>query len=365
MADDEPAPRDVSRRTFLRVSAIVGLAAAAGIGIVTLAQRGTSGAVDAIRSALQLPKPTDPAAALSASVTPSLPGLAPAITANSDFYQIDVAMTVPVVDVDTWQLTIDGLVDAPMHLTFDQLTALPSMSRYITLNCVSNPVGGDLVGTALWQGVRLTDLLASVGVHPDADLVLGKSVDGFTAGFPRALLDDGRDAMVAYAMNGEPLPAIHGFPVRLVVPGLYGYVSATKWLSQIKLTTLARDVPFWFSRGWSTDGRVESASRIDVPHDGTKVAAGPTAIGGRAWHQHTAVGAVQISIDEGPWQDTTLADKISVDTWRLWSFTWDATPGKHQLRVRVIDGNGTAQSEQVRDVLPGASSGLHTITISV
>jgi DMSO/TMAO reductase YedYZ molybdopterin-dependent catalytic subunit len=330
-----------------------------------VARRGTSAAVDAVRTTLRFSAPTDPAKPLPAGVTPDVPGIAPAITPNADFYQIDVALTPPAVDIATWSLTIDGQVDSPLTLTYDQILAMPSIERYVALTCVSNEVGGDLVGTAKWQGVRLTDLLAKVGVKPGADLVVGRSVDGFTVGFPRAILDDGRDAMVAYAMNGEPLPVKHGFPVRLVVPGLYGYVSATKWLEQIKLTTIADDVPFWMQRGWALDGRIESASRIDVPRDGVTVPAGRVAVGGRAWHQHTGVGSVEVSVDGGPWEQATLAAPIGPDTWRLWSWQWTAVAGSHQLRVRMHDLDGTVQSSTDRPVFPGASSGLHTISVNV
>jgi DMSO/TMAO reductase YedYZ molybdopterin-dependent catalytic subunit len=354
----------VDRRTVIRAAGFIGIASAVGLGVVTLARRGSTAAVDAVRTTLKLPKPTDPAPVLGSGITPPVPGIAPAITPADDFYQIDVALTPPSVDVATWSLTIDGRVDTPLTLSYADLIAMPSIERYVTLTCVSNDVGGDLVGTAKWQGVRLTDLLAKVGVHSDADLVVGRSVDNFTVGFPRALLDDGRDAMVVYAMNGEPLPVKHGFPVRMVVPGLYGYVSATKWLTQIKLTTLDADVPFWFARGWSSDGRIESASRIDVPRDGVRIAAGRVAVGGRAWHQHTGVGSVEVSVDGGPWMAATLADKIGIDTWRLWSYQWDATAGDHQLRVRMHDIDGTPQTSDARPVFPGASSGLHTITVT-
>jgi DMSO/TMAO reductase YedYZ molybdopterin-dependent catalytic subunit len=318
-----------------------------------------------VRTTLKIPAPTDPAAVLSAGITPDVPGIAPAITPAEDFYQIDVSLTAPSVDVATWALTIDGRVDKPITLSYNDLLAMPSIERYVTLTCVSNDVGGDLVGTAKWQGVRLTDLLAKVGVHDDATMVLGRSVDGFTVGFPRSVLDDGRDAMVVYAMNGEPLPVKHGFPVRMVVPGLYGYVSATKWLEQIKLTTPTEDVPFWFSRGWSDDGTIESASRIDVPRDGTPAKAGKVAVGGRAWHQHTGVGSVEVRVDDGAWEKATLADAIGVDTWRLWSWQWDATPGQHTLSVRMHDLDGTVQSDVQRPTFPGASSGLHSIVVNV
>ena len=364
-----PAPATagpvVERRTVLRAAAVVGVATAVGLGVVALGRRGSAAAVDAVRTSLRIPRPTDPAPALPAGITPDVPGIAPAITPNADFYQIDVSLSPPVVDLASWKLEVSGRVDSPLTLTYDQLLALPSIERHVALTCVSNEVGGDLVGTARWQGVRLTDVLAKVGVHDDADLVMGVSVDGFTTGFPRAVLDDGRDAMIAYAMNGEPLPVRHGFPVRLVVPGLYGYVSATKWLQEIRLTTLADDVPFWLQRGWAQDGTIEAASRIDVPRADTRVSAGTVAVGGRAWHQHTGVGSVEVSVDGGPWQPATLAAPIGTDAWRLWSWSWTAMAGTHELRVRMHDLDGTAQDSDVRPVFPGASSGLHTITVAV
>ena len=355
----------VERRTVLRMAAVVGGASAVGLVVVAATRRASSAAVDAVRTALRIPAPTNPAPPLPPGITPDVPGIAPAITPNTDFYQIDVSLSAPAVDVATWQLSVTGRVTTPLTLTYDQLLALPSIERYVALTCVSNEVGGDLVGTARWQGVRLTDVLARAGVHDDADLVMGVSVDGFTTGFPRSVLADGRDAMVAYAMNGEPLPVRHGFPVRLVVPGLYGYVSATKWLEEIRLTTLADDVPFWLQRGWAEDGRIEAASRIDVPRTGARVAAGTVAVGGRAWHQHTGVGSVEISVDGGPWQRATLAAPIGTDAWRLWSWPWPATTGRHELRVRMHDLDGTAQDSTSRPVFPGASSGLHTISVDV
>jgi DMSO/TMAO reductase YedYZ molybdopterin-dependent catalytic subunit len=368
-----PAPRSatavtgtaVDRRTVLRAAGVIGAATVVGLGVVALTKRASSATADAVRTALRLPKPTDPAPALPAGITPPVPGIAPAITPNADFYQIDVALSAPVIDVASWTLAVTGQVDSPLTLTLDQLLALPSIERHVALTCVSNDVGGDLVGTARWQGVRLTDVLDKVGVQDGADLVLGVSVDGFTAGFPRSILGDGRDAMIAYAMNGEPLPVRHGFPARLVVPGLYGYVSATKWLREIRLTTLAADVPFWLQRGWAEDGTIEAASRIDVPRGGTRIAAGTVAVGGRAWHQHTGVGSVEVSVDGGPWEAATLAAPIGTDAWRLWSWQWQAPSGTHELRVRMHDLDGTPQDSGVRPVFPGASSGLHTITVDV
>jgi DMSO/TMAO reductase YedYZ molybdopterin-dependent catalytic subunit len=355
----------LERRTVLRAAAVVGGLAVLGVGIVAATRRGSSAAVDAARAALRLPAPTDPAPPLPGGITPAVPGIAPAVTPNADFYQIDVSLTPPTVDVADWSLAITGMVDSPRTLTYADLQALPSIERHVTLTCVSNEVGGDLVGNALWQGVRLTDLLESVGVQPDADALVGQSVDGFTAGFPLQVLDDGRDAMVAYAMNGEPLPVKHGFPARLVVPGLYGYVSATKWLAEIRLTTFNRETPFWLSRGWAADGTIEAASRIDVPRDGVRVPAGRVAVGGRAWHQHAGVGSVQVSVDGGLWVDARLASPIGIDSWQLWSWQWDAVPGRHTLRVRMVGLDGSPQVETERPVFPGAASGLHIITVDV
>jgi DMSO/TMAO reductase YedYZ molybdopterin-dependent catalytic subunit len=367
-ADDEPsavAPTGVDRRTVLRTAGLLGAVAAVGLGAVVWARRTTVAGVDAVRATLRIPPPSDPAPPVPAGATPAVAGLAPAVTPNGDFYRIDTAISLPAGSLEDWRLTIEGRVDRELTLTYAQLLARPSIERVITLTCVSNPVGGGLVGTARWQGVRLADLLDEVGVHDDATLVLGRSDDGFTAGFPRALLDDGRDAMVAYAMNGDPLPAAHGFPLRLVVPGLYGYVSATKWLTSIRLTTIEDDTPFWVARQWSPDGRIEAASRIDVPADGTTLAAGAVVVAGRAWHQHAGVGSVELSIDGGPWVDAELAPSLGLDSWRLWTARWTASPGTHELRVRMLDSAGRPQSDERHDVFPGASSGLHSVTVEV
>jgi DMSO/TMAO reductase YedYZ molybdopterin-dependent catalytic subunit len=355
----------VSRRTVVTGAGVLAATAVVALGAAAAVRRGGTAAVDKVRATLRLPVPTDPAPPLPAGVTPPVDGLAPAVTPNADFYRIDTAIGTPAVDVTSWQLTVGGRVDHPLTLTYEQLLARPSIERYVTLACVSNGVGGDLVSNARWQGVRLTDLLGDAGVHPDADLVLGVSTDGFTAGFPRSVLGDGRDAMVAYAMNGEPLPAEHGFPARLVVPGLYGYVSATKWLTEISLTTLADDTPFWVARGWSADGAVESASRIDVPRDGATVRSGPVVVAGRAWHQHLGIGGVELSVDGGAWQQATLAAPIGTDTWRLWTWDWDAATGSHHLQVRMRGVDGAEQSGDVHDPFPGASSGWHTIEVLV
>ena len=359
------APGGLDRRTFLQLTAVVATAGAIGIGVATVVRRSGSAAIDAVRSALTLPKPTDPAPSLPAGIDPPVPGIAPAITPNADFYQIDTALVTPSVEVDGWALRIDGRVATPLTLSYADLLAMPSIERYVALTCVSNEVGGDLVGTAKWQGVPLADVLKKVGVNADATALVGESIDGFTAGFPLSVLDDGRDAMIAYAMNDEPLPVKHGFPARLVVPGLYGYVSATKWLTAIRLTTLEETVPFWLQRGWAADGTIEIASRIDVPRASTRIDGGTVAIGGRAWHQHRGVKAVQVRVDGGAWEDAVLAAGMGTDAWRLWSWQWQATAGDHRLEVRAQSLDGAWQTEAVRPIFPGASSGLHAIDVSV
>ncbi|MEO6821437.1 MAG: molybdopterin-dependent oxidoreductase, partial [Candidatus Nanopelagicales bacterium] len=309
-----------------------------------------------------------PRAAISDPPVPAganIPGIAPAVTSNAAFYRVDTALYLPQVDTTGYTLSLGGLVAKPLSWSYAQLMAMPQVERTVTLTCVSNGVGGDLVSNARWQGVPLRALLdLAGGPTSTAEQVLGHSVDGFTAGFPLELALDGREPFVAFAMNGQPLPVEHGFPARLIVPGLYGYVSATKWLTNITLTTLD-DVGYWAGLGWSADGRIVAASRIDRPNNDDTVPAGTVVVAGRAWHQHVGVGAVQVQVDSGPWQDATLADGMGTNAWRLWSYRWAAVSGQHQLKVRMIDPDGSVQSSLVRSVFPGASSGLDTIAVTV
>jgi len=251
----------------------------------------------------------------------------------------------------------------PFTLTLDELLGEPMVERHVTLACVSNEVGGSLVGTARWLGVPLARLLERAGVQPTADQVVGRSVDGFTVGFPTAVALDGRDAIVAVCMNGEPLPRRHGFPARLVVPGLYGYVSATKWLTEIRLTTFDAFDAYWIERGWAEEGPVKTQSRIDVPRG--RVAAGPVAVAGVAWATHRGISAVEVRVDGGAWQPATLAAAISDDTWRQWHLTWDATPGRHVLEVRATDGGGEVQPAERTPVFPDGATGHHRIAVEV
>ncbi|MBC7372841.1 MAG: molybdopterin-dependent oxidoreductase, partial [Frankiales bacterium] len=271
------------------------------------------------------------------------------------------------VDSRTWSMGVRGRVDRQLSLTYDQLLAMPQVEADITIACVSNEVGGDLVGLARWQGVLLRDVLALAGVQPGATQIVGESVDGFTAGFPTTFGTDDRFAMIAVGMNGEPLPIEHGFPARLIVPGLYGYVSATKWLKNITLTTLEEFDGFWIPRGWSKLGPIKIASRIDVPGSGSTVTAGPVTVGGMAWApgRRRGVTGVEVRVDGGAWQPAELGGALSEDAWRQWRWTWDATPGRRLLEVRATDRTGEVQTERIVPVAPDGASGYHAVEIDV
>jgi DMSO/TMAO reductase YedYZ molybdopterin-dependent catalytic subunit len=372
---DRPTDPHASRRAFFAYAGVAGAFAVVAGTAGARSLRSRSTVVDEARRAIQLPAPTNqlvpPAAsaAMQAPGTATFPidGLTPYLVPNDDFYRIDTALNVPQVDVDTWSMKVGGLVDAPFELTFADLLALPQVQEAVTLSCVSNEVGGNLVGNAVWQGVPLGALLQRAGVQPGATQIVGRSVDGFTAGFPTAALDDGRTALVAIAMNGEPLPARHGFPARLVVAGLYGYVSATKWLREIRLTTLEEFDGYWIPRGWSKEGPVKTQSRIDVPRAGANLAAGPTPIAGVAWAPGPGRGItkVEVQVDDGDWIEATLGDVLSDETWREWMVRWDATPGTHVLRARATDGTGETQTSEPAPVEPDGATGWPTRRVKV
>jgi DMSO/TMAO reductase YedYZ molybdopterin-dependent catalytic subunit len=320
--------------------------------------------VAAAREAVALPAPAAPASAGTGQGF-VLPGLSPYITPNEDFYRIDTALTVPQVDVGRWRLDVRGLVERPFSISFDDLLAMDAVEETVTLQCVSNEVGGDLVGNAVWQGVPLADLLERAGVASGATQVVGRSVDRWTAGFPTELVGDGRVAMVAYAMNGEPLPLRHGFPARLVVSGLYGYVSATKWLREIELTTWEGFDGYWVPRGWAKEGPIKTASRIDTPRAGTTLAAGRVAVAGVALAPTRGISAVEVQVDDEAWRPSRLADAATEHTWVQWVLEWDATPGDHVLRVRATDGTGAIQTEDIRPPQPDGATGWHTRRVRV
>jgi DMSO/TMAO reductase YedYZ molybdopterin-dependent catalytic subunit len=291
------------------------------------------------------------------------PGLTPFITPNADFYRIDTALRAPRVDSSSWSLKLSGLVDDEFSIDYAELLAMDSVSVPVTIQCVSNEVGGDLIGTAVWQGVPLAALLDRAGVRGDAEQVVGRSVDGFTAGFPLADARDGRTAVVAYAMNGEPLPRDHGYPARLVVAGLYGYVSATKWLESIELTTWDAFDGYWVPRGWSKTGPIKTASRIDVPSG--PVPAGDVAVAGVAWAPARGISRVELQVDDGDWVECELAASASDETWVQWRYVWSAESGSHRLRVRATDGAGAIQTAEVAPPAPDGASGHHTRNVRV
>jgi DMSO/TMAO reductase YedYZ molybdopterin-dependent catalytic subunit len=351
------------RRRFLQIAGgTVVAAVVAGLGGRWF---GTRRGVSAERAALTLPAPASAAPMLPVDVDERLPNLSPFVTPNGDFYLIDTTLVAPQVAADTWKLSIHGRVRKPLTLTYRQLLQRPTIERYITLACVSNEVGGDLISNARWLGVPLGPLLDEVEPEDGADQVVSRSVDGFTAGTPTAVLRDGRDAMLAIGMNGVPLPIEHGFPVRMLVPGLYGYVSATKWLAELELTRFADFDAYWVRRGWAKQAPIKTQSRIDTPRNGATPVAGRLTVAGVAWAQHRGVSKVEVRVDDGPWQPATLLPVPSVDTWVQWRFDWAATAGSHTLAVRATDGTGAVQPEERVTPFPDGATGWHTITVSV
>jgi len=352
------------RRTLLRTAGV-----AAGAGTVALVAGRLLGSgtrdAEASRTAVRLPAPADPEPALPAGVEVGVAGVTPFRVPAEAFYRIDTALVVPRVRAEGWQLRIHGLVDREVHLDFATLLAGRLVERDVTLCCVSNEVGGDLVGNATWLGLPIGPLLRQAGPRPEADMVLSTSADGFTASTPLAALTDGRDALLAVGMNGAPLPVEHGFPVRMVVPGLYGFVSATKWVVDLEVTRFDRAVAYWTPRGWSERAPVKTESRIDVPRDGARLAAGRVAVAGVAWAQHRGIRRVEVQVDGAPWQEARLGAEASIDTWRQWVLPWDATPGRHTLAVRATDGTGTPQTRVETPPAPDGATGWHTITVDV
>jgi DMSO/TMAO reductase YedYZ molybdopterin-dependent catalytic subunit len=319
--------------------------------------------VTTARNAVVLPEPVASAAPLPATVQAA--GAVAYVTSNDDFYRIDTALYPPEVDPATWQLRIFGMVRNPLTISWDQLLARPMIQRYVTLACVSNDVGGDLIGNALWLGAPIKALLDEAQPLPGADQVIQRSVDGWTCGTPTAALTDGRDALLAVGMNGKPLPVDHGFPVRMVVPGLYGYVSACKWITEIELSRFADFDAYWVPRGWSQQAPIKTESRIDTPRDGAKRKAGTVIVAGVAWAQHRGIKKVEVQVDGGPWAEATLAGTVSADTWRQWSYPWQATAGKHAVRVRATDVNGATQTSTPAPPEPDGATGWHAIQVSI
>ena len=354
----------LARRTF--VGGLVGTAAGAAIaGIAARVANSATAAVTAVREALTLPTPARSVAPIPAGASLDVAGITPLVTPTRDFYRIDTALQVPRIDAGQWRLRVTGLVEEEIELDWNELSSLPLQESYVTLMCVSNEVGGDLTGNALWLGHPIREVLARARPLPEADMVLSVSQDGWTAGTPLEVLQDERDALLAIGMNGEPLPLEHGFPVRMVVPGLYGYVSATKWVVELRVTRFDREQGYWTPRGWSALGPVKTHSRIDVPRDRARVSAGTVPVAGIAWAQQTGIERVEVRVDGGEWSDARLAEAISVDTWRQWVWMWEATSGTHVIEARATDASGFTQRAQYVPVAPDGAEGYHAVTVQV
>ena len=354
---------DSGRRLSLATLGFTAAGVASGVVGALLTRRLRS--VSGERDTLALPVPSSAPPPPPVDVTPKGVALPSFITPNANFYRIDTALSVPQVSRTEWKLRIHGMVDREVTYTFDDLKRFEPIEKTVTLACVSNPVGGELISNAAWTGYRVRDLLRDAGIASDADMVLSTSIDGWTAGTPVEVLTDDRDSMLAIGMNGVPLPVEHGYPARLVVPGLYGFVSATKWVTDLELTRFDRAEAYWTKLGWSAQAPIKTQSRIDVPRSGQRLGTGPTTFGGVAWAQYRGIKAVEVRIDDGPWQPAQLGAAYSNDTWRLWSFPWNATPGPHTVAVRATDNTGAVQTGDQIGVIPDGATGWHTVSFEV
>ncbi|HEY2241503.1 MAG TPA: molybdopterin-dependent oxidoreductase [Streptosporangiaceae bacterium] len=356
-------PTGPARRRFLVAS---GLAVGA-TAITALAGRELNArqSVTQARSTIRLPRAAEPAPPLPAGVDLKIPDLSSFITPNSSFYRVDTAIVLPQVDPKTWTLRIHGLVDREVSITFDQLLRRPLIEHYLTMTCVSDPVSGPYIGNAKWLGASLADLIRSARPRAGASQLLCTSTDGFTSGTPIEVVLDGREALLAVGMNGTPLPVQHGFPARMVVPGLYGYVSGTKWVTDIKVTTYQAETAYWAQRGWSPQAPIKTECRIDVPLGGASRKPGRTAVAGVAWAQHRGISAVEVRVDSGPWHQATLATVPGIDTWRQWVWYWDATPGHHIIEARATDGTGHTQTAAPAPPEPNGATGYPTTTLTI
>ncbi|AKS35132.1 molybdopterin-dependent oxidoreductase [Mycolicibacterium goodii] len=359
---------DPGRRWSLIALGLLTAGAATGVAGAVFSRLASSVAGD--RDAFTLPPAARAAPPIPPDVQPAGVSLPSFITPAADFYRIDTALTVPQLSRADWRLRIHGMTDREVTYRFEDLDRFEVVEKVVTLTCVSNLVGGDLISNATWTGYRVRDLLEEAGVSRDSDMVLSTSIDGFTAGSPIEALTDDRDALLAIGMNGEPLPAAHGYPARLVVPGLYGYVSATKWVVDLELTRFDRAEAYWTKLGWSAHGPIKTQSRIDVPRDGQQIPRGPVRFGGVAWAQNRGIRTVEVKIDgpsgPGDWRQAQLGAAYSNDTWRLWSIDWTATdPGEHTVTVRATDNTGQTQTPALADPVPDGATGWHTVTFDV
>jgi DMSO/TMAO reductase YedYZ molybdopterin-dependent catalytic subunit len=359
---EPPVPAPDRRRFLVTGSAVAGAAVVAGL----ISRELTAGhSVDRVRSALRVPRPARPAPPLPPGTDFRLPGLSPFVTPNSKFYRVDEALVLPQVPPSAWNLRIHGMVQKEIRISFRDLLKRPLIEDWITLCCVSNPVGGPYIGNAKWLGASLASLLREAGIRAGADQIVATSVDGFTSGTPIQAVMDGRDALLAIAMNGSPLPVEHGFPARMVVPGLYGYVSACKWVTDIEVTTFADNHAYWTTRGWDQQAPVKTESRIDIPTGEAPVRPGRVPVAGVAWAQHKGIDAVEVRVDGGPWQEAKLATVPGIDTWRQWVFEWDATAGSHLLQARATDKTGYTQTGLQAPPPPNGASGYPAVSVTV
>jgi DMSO/TMAO reductase YedYZ molybdopterin-dependent catalytic subunit len=354
----------INRRRFL-VAGAASAAAAVGTGVGGQIISNRRFNVAASRNAVKLKAPVSAKPVPKRVTDLKIPGLSPFYTPNAAFYRVDTALVVPQVPAQSWSLRIHGMVDKEINLTFSELMNRPMIERDITLCCVSETVGGRYIGNARWQGVRLAGILREAGVQKGAQQIVSRDANGMSIGTPVAAVMDGRDAMLAVGMNGVPLPQEHGFPVRMVVPGLYGYVSACKWIVDMELTTWAAFDAYWVKRKWSQQAPIKTESRIDTPKKGSSLRAGQIPVAGVAWAQHKGVAAVEVSIDGGRWRKAKLAPQDTIDTWRQWYIMWDATPGTHQIQVRATDKTGYTQTKKVHRSEPNGATGWHTIKVTV
>lgn len=357
---EAPAPAGFDRRSFLLAVTGVGTVAAGSVVAgETVLQLSTG------RNGVRLPRAAFPAPPIPRGAELHVPGLTPYITPNADFYRVDIAVRTPRLDVDSYRLSIGGMVEGPIELSFADLLDMPLVEKRVTLTCVSQPIGGPYVGNATWLGVRVRDLLARVGVRAGADAVRSTGADGMTIGTPLAALTDGREALVALGMNGEPLPLAHGFPVRLVVPGLYGYVSATKWLTALEVTRFADFKAYWTTRGYDAQAPIKTGTRIDVPGSFARLAPGTATVAGVSWAQDRGIERVEVRVDGGPWHQATLAAEDSIDTWRQWVWRWPATPGIHLLEARATDATGVPQTGARVGDAPNGATGWPSVSVTV
>ncbi|OBA71167.1 oxidoreductase [Mycobacterium sp. 1554424.7] len=362
-AGDPDADPDAGRRRLVMLG-LLGLGVVSGVAGAVVTRLVHSVAAD--RTGFALPRPRTTAPPIPADVQPNGVALPSFITSSADFYRVDTALTVPQLSHGDWRLRVHGMVDREASYSFDDLDRFDVVETVATLTCVSNPVGGSLISTGVWTGYRVADLLAAAGVHADADMVLSTSIDGFTAGTPVQALTDGRAALLAVGLNGQPLPVEHGYPARLVVPGLYGYVSATKWVVDLELTRFDKAKAYWTRQGWAPRAPVKTESRIDVPRGGQQVPVGPVVFGGVAWAQNRGVRAVEVRIDDGGWQPAEQGASYSNDTWRLWRFPWQAkNPGRHTITVRATDNTGATQTPDQVGSVPDGATGWHTVDFTV